>query len=89
MGRIALKDFAFSNGLKVPKGAFLSCAARALHSDEEIYDHPDVFDPFRFSNVRVQGHGEETKHQLVATAVSFPSISQCVADHADANNYHL
>lgn len=69
MGRLALKDFIFSNGMKVPRGAFLSCASTALHCDEEIYKDPDVFDPFRFSDVRGQGHGEETKHQLVATGV--------------------
>lgn len=74
MGRVAVQDFTFSNGLKVPKGANLSCAAIALHSDEEIYEHPDVFDPFRFSDVRGQGHGEETKHQLVATGVGHFSI---------------
>lgn len=76
MGRIVSKDFTFSDGLKVPKGAFLSCAASAMHNDAEIYENPDVFSPFRFSDVRGHGHGEETKHQFVATGVSSPSITE-------------
>ena len=69
MGRYVRQDFTFSNGLTVPKGAFLSCASLALHSDKEVYDDSLVFNPWRFSDVRGQGQGEETKHQLVATAV--------------------
>lgn len=70
MGRVALKDFTFSNGMKIPKGSVLGCASLALHTDDEVYDRPFVFDPWRFSDIRGHGNGEEVKHQLVATGVS-------------------
>lgn len=91
------KDFTFSDGLKVPKGAFLSCAASAMHNDAEIYENPDVFSPFRFSDVRGHGHGEETKHQFVATGVSSLSTvyndllttSTCINDINRPISLHL
>lgn len=63
---MAVKDYTFSDGTFVPKGALISAAAYPLHHNEEVYENPNVFDPFRFSNIRAQD-GLSTTNQLVNT----------------------
>ena len=70
MTRLALKDYTFSDGTTVPKGGMVSVAAGPIHTDMENYENPDVFDPWRFSNIRDED-GEGVKHQLVATALDY------------------
>ena len=65
MFRVAMKDFTFSDGLFVPKGAFISATASAIHKDPEYYgEDADVFNPWRFAEMR-DDQGEGTKHQMV------------------------
>ncbi|KAF9236862.1 cytochrome P450 [Melanogaster broomeanus] len=66
MFRRARKDFTFSDGTMIPKGAFLAFAAQSTHLDSELYENTDVFDPFRFSNARHED-GEGVRHQFVST----------------------
>ncbi|KAF9235146.1 cytochrome P450 [Melanogaster broomeanus] len=66
MFRRAMKDFTFSDGTMIPKGTFLAFATKSTHLDSELYDDPDVFDPFRFSNTRDED-GEGLKRQFVST----------------------
>ena len=66
MTRMTLKDFTFSDGTFVPKGQFISAAMHSMHHDGELYANPDVFNPWRFADLRTQ-EGEELKHQLVST----------------------
>lgn len=66
MSRMALKEFTFSDGTYIPKGAMVSAAARAPHHDEDVYADSDTFDAFRFSNIRDQS-GQGTTNQFVAT----------------------
>ncbi|KAF9225192.1 cytochrome P450 [Gyrodon lividus] len=70
MTRKAMKDFTFSDGTVVPKGATVSVAARPTHLDNENYDNADMFDPFRFANIR-DDEGEGTKHQFVSTNLEY------------------
>ncbi|KAI0033519.1 cytochrome P450 [Vararia minispora EC-137] len=70
MGRYTLQPFTFSNGLTIPAGEDVSCVSRDIHLDEESYTDPEVFDPWRFANMRDED-GEGTKHQLVATSMEF------------------
>ncbi|CCM06932.1 uncharacterized protein FIBRA_09244 [Fibroporia radiculosa] len=55
MIRTALKDHTLSNGTFIPAGTRLMTTARAIHHDENIYADPDVFNPWRFSNMRNAG----------------------------------
>ncbi|KAF9244148.1 cytochrome P450 [Melanogaster broomeanus] len=55
MLRKALKDFRFSDGTVIPKGAFLAVAAYSTHLDDGLYENAHRFDPFRFANM----HGED------------------------------
>lgn len=70
MGRIALQDYTFSDGTFVPKGTLVAAASRPMHHDNAIYAHADIFDPWRFANMR-QEEGEGIKHQMVNTSADY------------------
>lgn len=64
--RTAMQDYTFSDGTFIPKGTKVAIPMHAIHHDEEIYPHADVFDPWRWSDVR-QDDTEATKYQMVST----------------------
>lgn len=66
MTRLTLQDFTFSDGTFVPKGELISAAMHPMHHDSELYADPEVFNPWRFADLRAN-EGEELKHQLVST----------------------
>ncbi|KAI0046794.1 cytochrome P450 [Auriscalpium vulgare] len=66
MMRLALRPFTFSNGMTVPPGTMVCASAAATHVDEMIYPRGDVFDGFRFADMR-SADAEATKHQMVTT----------------------
>ncbi|CAL1693826.1 unnamed protein product [Somion occarium] len=68
--RKAMKDIRFSNGLFIPAGTMIVAPAVAMHMDDENYTNADVFDPWRFSDLRGE-EGEITKHQFVSTSVDY------------------
>lgn len=67
MTRKALKDFTFSDGTFIPAGTIVSAASDATHFDGHFYDNPEVFNPWRFADMRSED-GEGTKHQMVSTS---------------------
>ncbi|KAJ7503871.1 cytochrome P450 [Mycena galericulata] len=52
------EGFTFSDGMKIPHGAFLSVPSNPVHHDLANYDRPDVFDGFRFSRLREENKGQ-------------------------------
>lgn len=46
--RVAVEDFTFSNGVRIPKGTIIQGVATPVHLDPTIYDDPNDFKPFRF-----------------------------------------
>ncbi|KAI0060037.1 cytochrome P450 [Artomyces pyxidatus] len=66
--RLALKPFTFSNGVTIPAGTLVSCSTRSTHHDGVYYDHPDVFDAFRFTEL---SKDEEKKHQMVSVSADY------------------
>lgn len=66
MTRLTLQDFTFSDGTFVPKGELISAAMHPMHHDSDVYADPDIFNPWRFADLR-SNEGEELKHQLVST----------------------
>ncbi|TFK68396.1 cytochrome P450 [Pluteus cervinus] len=68
--RRAMRDFTFSDGTTVPKGAYVFVASRATHLDEVNYPNPHEFQGFRFSDMR-EDEGESTKHQTVALGLDW------------------
>ncbi|KAJ7113179.1 cytochrome P450 [Mycena epipterygia] len=49
---VSKEGFTFSDGVHIPYGSFLSVSANVVHWDPENYERADVFDGFRFSNLR-------------------------------------
>ena len=70
MQRLALEDFTFKDGTFIPKGAFVSVAQHATHTDAVYYDNPLVFDPWRFSRIR-EGEGNLTKPMATTASVEY------------------
>ena len=68
-----MKDVTLSDGTFIPKGTLLAAAADPTHHDESIYANADVYDPFRFANMR-ESDGEGLKHQFVNTSVDYVSF---------------
>ena len=79
-----MKDVTFSNGMVIPKGAFVIAASHATHHDDALYANAASFDPFRFSRMR-EVEGEGMKYQLVNTSPEYVSFGHgrhawCVLD---------
>lgn len=73
MSRVVTKPggFTFSDGTVLPQGTFVSVASHAIHHDGDNYG-PDLFDGFRFANMRDAGDaGESNKHQMVNTDLAY------------------
>ncbi|KIJ26788.1 hypothetical protein M422DRAFT_191786 [Sphaerobolus stellatus SS14] len=64
--RMALKEFTFSDGTRIPKGTIMSAASAIPHLNDEVYPDPKTFDPFRFAKIR-EKEGQGTSNQFVAT----------------------
>ncbi|KAK0493225.1 cytochrome P450 [Armillaria luteobubalina] len=70
MGRVARKDFVFSDGTVVPAGSHISVAAMGTHLDEDNYEDPLEFKPWRFSDKRKE-EGESIRHQMVTPSLDY------------------
>jgi cytochrome P450 len=57
MSRKVLKDFTFSNGVKLPAGSVVSAHQWAVHQDPKYYSQPEVFDPDRFLEMDTTADG--------------------------------
>ncbi|KAF9264409.1 cytochrome P450 [Marasmius fiardii PR-910] len=68
--RLAMKEFVFSDGTVIPKGAIVSTSPSAIHHDENLYENPHVFDGFRSYNKRLE-EGESLKHAMVTPGVDY------------------
>ncbi|CCL98543.1 uncharacterized protein FIBRA_00543 [Fibroporia radiculosa] len=65
-----LKDVTLSDGTLIPAGTLCGAAAAGTHHDEENYNRPHLFDPFRFSDKRFD-EDEQVKHQYVTTSPQY------------------
>ncbi|KAI0033118.1 cytochrome P450 [Vararia minispora EC-137] len=69
--RWTLKPFTFSNGVRVPAGVMISCTMREMHHDEELYEDPEVFKPWRFAGADAEAEAvrsESKRLPLVMTS---------------------
>lgn len=73
LGRKALKDFTFSNGLIIPAGYTVATSSAGVHFDPEIYEDPNEFNGFRFSDMREKGTSEydPLRHQMVSLDTTY------------------
>ncbi|KAK0460648.1 cytochrome P450 [Desarmillaria tabescens] len=70
MHRTTRKDFAFSDGTVVPAGTQIVVASLSTHTDEENYEDPLEFKPWRFSEKRKQ-EGENIRHHMATPSLDF------------------
>ncbi|KZT72304.1 cytochrome P450 [Daedalea quercina L-15889] len=68
--RKTLQDTTLSDGTFIPAGTLVAGASTATHHDARNYENPDVFDPFRFADMRTE-EGEAIKHQFVSTSPEY------------------
>ena len=71
MRRLVLEDYTLSDGTFLPKGTLLAINPFAVHHNEELYDSPNEFRPFRYAEKREESVEESTRNQMVATATSY------------------
>ncbi|KIO06387.1 hypothetical protein M404DRAFT_945832, partial [Pisolithus tinctorius Marx 270] len=65
VSRKAMSDITLPDGTFIPQGTFLAFPAYAMHRDDEVYENPKEFEPFRFANMRNK-ESEGSRHQMVA-----------------------
>ncbi|PBK90697.1 cytochrome P450 [Armillaria gallica] len=70
MQRKTRKDFVFSDGTVVPAGVQIVVASLSTHTDEENYEDPLEFRPWRFSEKRKQ-EGEGIRHHMSTPSLDF------------------
>ncbi|CAK5271097.1 unnamed protein product [Mycena citricolor] len=57
--------FMFSDGVKVPRGSFIYVSARPVHYDPNLHKDPEVFNGFRYSQLRE----EKADHHTVEEGI--------------------
>ncbi|PVF91047.1 cytochrome P450 [Serendipita vermifera] len=68
MVRVAMQDFSFSNGVRVPKGEMVMAVGNPLHHDPEVYPNPYEFRPFRsLEQVETEGLPKSSRKYDMAT----------------------
>jgi cytochrome P450 len=70
MVRRAMQDFTFSDGTFIPEGTFVGVAVLPTHHDEEYYEDPDTFNPWRFSALR-EKEADTSRYLLVSTSLEY------------------
>ncbi|PBK63969.1 cytochrome P450 [Armillaria solidipes] len=68
--RTTRKDFVFSDGTVVPAGVPIVVASLSTHTDEENYEDPLEFKPWRFSEKSKQ-EGEGIRHHMTTPSLDF------------------
>jgi len=81
MSRIVREPFTFSDGTYLPKGAYISVPAHAIHLDESNYADPVSFVPFRFVD-EVKNENESTGRKVDMTATSIDFLAFGHGRHA-------
>ncbi|KAL4063965.1 cytochrome P450 [Scleroderma yunnanense] len=69
--RRAMKDVTLSDGTIIPKGIDVCIPGHAIHHDDDVYENPETFNPFRFVNVEDEEGGGNTRNQMVAVHSEF------------------
>ena len=68
--RKARKDVTLSDGVFIPKGTTVSFPAHSIEHDEQNYENPHVFKPFRFVDLQDKSD-DPSKYQLTSVSNDF------------------
>ena len=69
--RKTAKDITLNDGTKVPRGTFVQLASPSMHRNEEYYENPEAFDPFRFAMIREKEGIKGSKYQVSTTTSAY------------------
>jgi cytochrome P450 len=75
MLRVAMKDFTFSDGMRIPAGTYICVPIHATHHDDQKYTESSKFDPKRFiPDDHWQGNADEkdVEHRQQQTVTASP-----------------
>ena len=81
MFRVAMKDFTFSDGVRIPAGTFVCVPLYATHYDDQTYAESSKFDPNRFAadapeagaTALAEKDGEHRQQQMVTPTPQYLS----------------
>ncbi|CAG8692751.1 2464_t:CDS:1, partial [Acaulospora colombiana] len=82
MIRLALQDFTFSNGVRVPKGETVAAVGNALHQDPDVYADALEFRPFRFYELGEAERAVHTSHKYDMITPSHDYLAWGLGKHA-------
>ncbi|OQE17315.1 hypothetical protein PENSTE_c021G05288 [Penicillium steckii] len=71
--RRVLRPFTLSDGTYIPQGTVLEVPNHAISRDPTVYEDPDTFQPWRFSDKR-NGGPEDARQQFVSISPGFGSF---------------
>jgi len=80
--RITLRKATLPDGTVIPEGSVVALAPKPLHKNPHVYDKPEIFDPFRFSNLRQNGSRGLSNTKTGFTTVSNDYIVFGIGKHA-------
>ena len=66
-----MQDVTLSNGTFLPKGTLVVTPSTATHFDNANYKDPEVFNPWRFVDMRDDNSEGNLKYQFVTTSVDY------------------
>ena len=84
--RIALQDFTLSDGTFIPAGTTIAATAWCTHMDENRYEEPTIFKPWRFLDMGEED-GKSTKYHFVNTASDYMVFGH--GKHAWYDRFHF
>jgi cytochrome P450 len=82
MMRVALQDFYFSNGVKVPKGETVAAIGNPLHRDPDVYPDALEFKPFRFYELGEADRSVHMSHKYDMITPSADYLAWGLGKHA-------
>lgn len=68
---MALQDFTFSNGVRIPKGGIIQAVANPLHHDSRFYPRPKEFLPWRYYELAQQEHKGSKRYDSVTPSEEY------------------
>lgn len=63
-------DLTFSNGITLPAGTYITAPINAIHYDDKHYQDTEVFNPWRFYDLREVSDGPN-KYQYVTPSAEY------------------
>lgn len=86
--RWCIKDYVFSNGIRIPKNTMVAVTMRARHYDSSVFPDPYKFDGFRFCKTDDERGNDDkndnnnTSRSLFLTSANSPFMLFGMGEHA-------